>query len=151
MFIDLSGYGPEWFDLIFCPYCKDVVTSVQDLKDDQKEIECSCGKTFSYEFNPNIPMPRVKIRPAPKSILNIVVRETGEFSISGRDQKKVYLYCFMEWENFEDVKGRNLVLTIKVKEAIYDQAAQKIPAFILSKSRQFELAKEESEKNLQSG
>lgn len=147
MYIDLSGFEPEWYDLIFCPKCNEVVTSVQDTEEQTSFVCHNCNKEFDFIHDSSIAMPRIKIRPAPKSILNILIRDNGEFSISGRDQKRIYLYCFMEWENFEDKQGRPLRLTNAIKEKIYDQAAQGIAPFVLSKSRQFEEIKKDLIKN----
>lgn len=150
MYLDLTGFEPKWYDLVYCPQCSMVVTSYQDLQNNEEcLVKCqNCDHEFTFLYDPTFAYPRIQVRPVLKSLQNIIIRDSGEIAIVGKDQKRIYLYCFMDWENFESKDGKILKLTLPIKEAIYDQAIQGIATFILSKSRQFEETKKVAEKNL---
>lgn len=144
----LPEIGPRWYSLILCPECNTVIKSTNDLKGETEELTCpDCGKVFTFELNAQEEYPKVKIRPVPQRMMNIVISRDGGFTIPGNDNLRLFLYAFMSWENFVDDKDMPVKLSEGIKEQIFDQSGWRLPSFVQLKSQFLQKKKDEQEKN----
>lgn len=90
---------------------------------------------------------RLKIRPCPASMKDIVFRPGQGAVISGADGLKVFAYCLEAWENVEDASGVPIPLTDQNKKTIFDFEVMGIPEFVLGKVREMDDARLAAEKN----
>jgi len=90
---------------------------------------------------------RLEIRPYPSSLGNLLIRDKAVV-ISGKDRCEVFKYCLTGWERVIGADGKPLPCTNEVKQKLFDfNLNPELIMFVMEKSRQFEEAKEEEEKN----
>lgn len=144
----LPEIGPRWYSLVLCPECFYIVKSTDDTKNNSEELICpDCGKIFTFEFNTQEPLPRIRIQSVPQNMMNYTFSRDGGITFSGNDQMKSFLYALMAWENFVDDKDKPVKLDANLKEQIFKQSAWGIPGFVLAKSQFLQKSKDAQEKN----
>lgn len=90
---------------------------------------------------------RLKIRPYAIGQGDIVFRD-GEVVQSGRDRWKMFDYSLVAWEGVVDANGKELKLSDKVKQTVFDYSLGEIPTFVIIKNGELLRERQEQEKNL---
>lgn len=86
------------------------------------------------------------IRPYPAESATMTINQEGVL-ISGKQQKKIFLYCLTGWENVVDANEQPLECTTAVKETIFKHRLGGIVDFVIGKSYEFQNKKKDQEKN----
>jgi len=89
----------------------------------------------------------LEIEPYPQEEMNFIITPESNILISGKEQKKVFMRSLKRARYLTDADDNPLQLTEEIKEKIFAFQMSGIPAFVISKSFDFNRKKEEAEKN----
>jgi len=94
---------------------------------------------------------RLKIRPYPKSMADVILKDGGVV-ISGGNSFEMFSYCLQDWDGVSDADAKPLKLSPAVKKKIFDFQLGKVDGVsigdkVLSVIREQIVALEEEEKN----
>ena len=99
---------------------------------------------WEFEFKPEDgsepEVCQLQIEPYPAEKATVTMTSDGALIMKGRDQKEVFMTCLKAWKGAVDANGNDLLLTEKVKEAIFTYRPDNakfaaMVTFVLEKSR----------------
>lgn len=90
---------------------------------------------------------RLKIRPYPASMSNVIIRAGKGVVLEGEESLKMFVYCLIDWDGVVDANGKPLPCTDEIKRIIYDFQVGGLPQYTIMKVRELETVKEADEKN----
>lgn len=105
------------------------------------------ARWHEFDATGEAPFPRLKIRPFPASMGSATITDKG-MVLSGEDRLERFCYCLVDWDGVVDAETQAPIkLTDEIKRKVFDFDLAGIPAFVLSKGREWEIEKDADEKN----